>query len=348
MLDYKAIKQLAKENKQRINNYLVLSPQNDPFYAGSEAQRRDAEWVSKLYHDLLGSPEDVHIRRIHYSIVARGNVLKPNGMVYENTEKDWYYLENACKYARYLDLIPVSRFVDRRNPDPEINAKYWRNEDSILSELNVSDVVNRIVDGICPYNPQLTQAYHLELWCEKSTMNDILEPIASHYGANFITGMGELSITAVHGLIERVKRADRPARVFYISDFDPAGEAMPVSVSRKIEYYSRKYDDIPNIRLRQVVLTKEQCVEYKLPRTPIKDTDKRKDGFENRHGSGATELDALEALRPGELKKLITNELEQYFDSVAYYKVSNQNWEIRSVIRKQIREGISEMWITYP
>lgn len=343
MFNYALIKRLAKENNIKVNDLLVLAPQNDPFYTGSKAQIRDAEWIAGLYFDVLGAPRDVHIRRIHYSLVSRGDILKPNGAVYENTQRDWNYLENACKYARYLDLIPADDFVDRRNPDPEINAKYWQNEDHPLDKLDVYGVLDKIAYSIMPYNPQLSQAYHLEIWCEKSTMNDILMPLGNQFNANIVTGMGELSITAVDDCVKRVVTAERPARIFYISDFDPAGVNMPVSVARKLEYYSRKYDDIPNIRLKHLVLTKDQCVEYRLPRTPIKDTDKRKDGFEERHGEGATELDALEALRPGELRKLITEVLTPYFDKASYGKVVSENWNIRAALRSKLKTEIEQI-----
>jgi hypothetical protein len=63
-----------------------------------------------------------------------------------------------------------------------------------------------------------------------------------------------------------------------------------------------------------VVLTPEQCAHYKLPRTPLKDTDRRVAAFEERFGAGATELDALEALHPGELRRILVEHIERYFD----------------------------------
>jgi predicted nucleic acid-binding Zn ribbon protein len=62
------------------------------------------------------------------------------------------------------------------------------------------------------------------------------------------------------------------------------------------------------------VLTPEQCQQYRLPRTPIKDEETRKDVFEARFGEGATELDALEALHPGELQRLLEIEIARYYD----------------------------------
>jgi hypothetical protein len=66
--------------------------------------------------------------------------------------------------------------------------------------------------------------------------------------------------------------------------------------------------------VRPVVLTEDQCRHYRLPRTPIKDTDKRAGRFEARFGEGATELDALEALHPGELEAILVREIRRYYD----------------------------------
>ena len=88
---------------------------------------------------------------------------------------------------------------------------------------------------------------------------------------------------------------------------------MPVSVSRKIEHILRRdgHEDL-DIRLDPLVLTAEQVARYNLPRIPIKDSDARKDHFEARFGEGATELDALEAIHPGELARIVKARVEVY------------------------------------
>jgi hypothetical protein len=110
------------------------------------------------------------------------------------------------------------------------------------------------------------------------------------------------------------KASSRPARILYISDFDPAGVGMPVSVARKIEFLVRSDGEYLDVQVCPVVLTEEQCRHYRLPRTPIKDTDKRARRFEARFGEGATELDALESLHPGELEAILVREIRRYYD----------------------------------
>ena len=295
----------------------------------------------------------MHVRRIHYFLVSRADIKKPDGKPYENTAKDWDFLTAVAKWARYLGLVSVDNFIDRRNPEPHFGAFYWENQnvDEILANLNVGQIAEAVTGEILPYNPQHVLAYHLEIWAEKSTQNDILLPIARQYRANLVTGLGELSITAVNQLIQRIQQADKPARIFYISDFDPAGENMPVSISRKIEYLIRSISDLKNIKLKPLMLTKQQCIDYQLPRTPIKKDDRRKGSFEERHGDGATELDALEALHPGEMGKMLCHAINRYVDIESYNAVLSENSRIRQVVedalRKQLKDVLSDFSLGY-
>src|SRR5207244_12427132 len=102
-------------------------------------------------------------------------------------------------------------------------------------------------------------------------------------------------------------------RILYVSDFDPAGQSMPVAVARKIEYFVRTLGLDVDVRVFPVVLTLDQIQYYRLPRTPIKETERRRTGFESRHGEGAVELDALEALYPGELTSVLSQYIEEYY-----------------------------------
>ena len=238
----------------------------------------------------------------------------------------------------------IDNFVDRRNPDPHINAFYWANTD--VDEINIDSeqIAESIAETFYPYNPQHALAYHLEIWAEKSTQNDIILPLALRYRANVVTGLGELSITAVNQLVQRIQEAEKPVRIFYISDFDPAGEGMPISVARKIEYLSETSKDI---KLKPLMLTKEQCVEYDLPRTPIKESDKRKNGFETRHGAGATELDALEALHQGEMGDILRHEISPYVDAESYNAVIEENQRIQLAIKEALQERLEQVLSDY-
>ena len=218
-----------------MRDLLALSPAHDPFYVGSPSDQEKAKWIAEIY-EQMGKPEKCHIRRVHYWIVGRADVKKPDGALYENTDKDWEFLLEASAKARYLGLIPLDKIVDRRNPEVMRHVSYWKDENpqEELDKYTSNKIADMVAEKFYCFNPANVQAYHIEVWEEKSTMLDVTDPVCEMFGVNHQAGLGELSITAVWNLMTRVLEAKKPVRIFYISDFDPAGEGMPISVGRKI------------------------------------------------------------------------------------------------------------------
>jgi len=342
MIDYSLLKKLASAQGVAPAELLALAPQNDPFYVGAKGQLEKGKWFASIYQ-AMGSPQKCHIRRVHYWLVTTKAVPKLNGQPYQNTQNDWCILNLGAKYARYLGLVSIENIIDRRNPEPLIHAHHWQHQraSDIRDGIDEDNIIRSIVDQFVAFNPSKTQSHMIELWAEKSTMNDVLEPICRRYGLNLVTGLGELSITAVYLLAKRIIQSQKPVRIFYISDFDPAGESMPLAVSRKIEYFARNYHQLEqaDIKLIPLMLTSQQCKDYDLPRTPIKETEKRKDKFEDRHGIGATELDALEALHPGEMSRIITQAVEEYFDTNSWNAAIQKNRELQAYVRAYLVGG---------
>src|SRR5579859_1972450 len=339
-VDYQRIKQLAKAQGVSVNDLIVLAPQNDPFYTGTPNDWALGEWFANVWRQM--GETRAHIRRVHYYLVSLSSITFPNGKPYENTVECWDALNVASKAARYLQLVDAAAFNDQRTPEVML---YVRNVRSSDPEVWVYNSSYRL-DLKLPEFPQLpsysvsgyeaNQPYHTEIWCEKSTMNDILMPLCQRYGANLQIGKGEMSITAILALVHRLSEVGKPARILYVSDFDPAGQSVPVAVSRKIEYFVRTLGLDIDVRLFPVVLTLEQVQHYQLPRTPIKETERRRAGFEGRHGEGAVELDALEALYPGQLEQLLSGYLDTYYDATLEERVEEQ--------RQALRRQLSAIW----
>ena len=346
--------------KAKNSDLLALSPQNDPYGVFTDGRKEMGKWAYEVWESM--DRPTFHIRRMHYWIVS-SEVKKPNGKLYENTEKDWNYLANAVKYARYLGLIPVDVLEDRRNPDPIINVEYRKDECWIGDiDLSLSPEVELSTDGIygdihefadavakqavsnslINFHTENAQPYHLEVWCEKSTMNDVLTPVCGRYCANLVTGLGQMSLTQCYHLIKRTCIAGKPVRILYISDFDPAGTSMPRATARKIEWCIDHLDVSVDVRLKPIALTQNQCVRYQLPRTPIKDSDKAKSSFEKKYGEGATELDALEALHPGELGRLVADALDPFYDPDIGEELLSFEESLKSEIYNTVYDAIIE------
>ncbi|GHO52894.1 hypothetical protein [Ktedonobacter robiniae] len=337
-VDYQWIKQTAKAQGISVNDLIVLAPQNDPFYTGTPSDQALGQWFAQLWHHF--GYDRAHIRRIHYQIISQDPpIVLPNGKPYENTMECWDVLNLASKAARYLQLVDPAAFNDRRTPEVMLYASSETGDPrvGVYGSLYQSDTKLPDFPDLPRYSVsgfKGEQNYHLEVWCEKSTMNDVLAPLCQNYQANLQTGMGEMSITATLALVHRLQQANKPARILYVSDFDPAGQSMPVAVSRKIEYFVRTLGLDLDIRLFPVVLTLEQVQYYQLPRTPIKETERRRVGFEARHGEGAVELDALEALYPGTLQQVLAGYMESYYDTT----LGDRVWQQYEALTERLRE----------
>lgn len=329
---YQAIKDLAKEHNLNIKDLLVLAPQNDPFYAGSPTDCAQAHWFKNVW-DAAGYRSGVHLRRAHYWSVSQLALELHNGRPYENTDTCWKYTCQAAKMARYLGLVQVEAIADNKNPPPAVLTEYGGLE--LSYEIAIPDLSRPQVSLFGMGVPDI-QPYHLEVWVEKSTMNDVLEPVCERYEANLVTFEGEVSITACSDLVRRVQAAGKPARVFYISDFDPAGRSMPTATSRKVEWMRHHFGTEEHIKVQSIALTLEQVRTYRLPRTPIKDTEKRAGKFEDTFGSGAVELDALEALHPGVLASIVEEALDPFYSHEAAAEMREAHRTLRADVEAQV------------
>jgi hypothetical protein len=164
-----------------------------------------------------------------------------------NSEKDWDLLSTASVAAREAGLVDAGMFVDRRAGEP-VYLHIPHDEPSDPDVWVYGSEPTQPPGETAPvvaYTPRLhtfptwpryavepptiIEPYAIEIWAEKSTMNDILEPIARQQ--SFIPGVGELSLTHCDRLVKRVQQHQRATRILYISDFDPSGDGMPVSIA---------------------------------------------------------------------------------------------------------------------
>jgi len=352
-MDYKTIKAKARSMGLTRDDLLALAPRNDPFYCGTPTEKAMAAWFAKVWNNS-GFTSGVHLRRVHYRLVSNPDSKKHDGKPYENTDNSWSYICAAGKYARYLGLIDPFAFEDRRNPDPYLRNgalsysepgiyfdEAWDNWQLPTINTDLGSGVNWTIPnpGVYGYDYEGVndQLYNLEVWVEKTTLESDISLVCDQLGITYLAGPGFQSITRIIGMIRRAKTYGKPTVIFYISDFDPAGDAMPVAVARQVEYWANELEAKVNIKLHPIVLTREQVIKYDLPRIPIKSSDLRRKGFEDRRGEGAVELDALEALYPGEIARILKEAAEPYRDKTLYKRLydaeynatdqANEEWE---------------------
>ncbi len=380
------LKNEAENLGKEISDLVVLSKMNDPYWIGGKTQVKKAKWFEQIYNkyyldNYLPNKAKPHLRRIHYTIL---NLEKlPGGEIYR--DEHWNYLLEASRFARILGLVPLDGLIERRSREPhefllvedakrdirikEESPHLIENLNSLLN-LSMDDLFEPgfIIEGY-QYS-DFHQPYHIEVWAEKTTVDDILEPICKKLGVNLVTGFGYMSHSRIASLFERILKYQKPCILLYVSDFDEAGQNMPVQVSWLIYYYLnflpyhinseypyiKKYqeelkrisEEFP-IRLKPVVLTPDQIDRYNLPRvksiedenSDLKNASTRSKSKKNKpekFKKGKVELDALVALYPGELEKIIENEINKYRDPLLPQKIKKTKLKVEKEIQKVVEE----------
>jgi hypothetical protein len=149
---------------------------------------------------------------------------------------------------------------------------------------------------------------------------------------------GEISDTRIHQIAEDASNDGRPLVVFTLTDCDPAGWQMPVSIARKLQAFRDLKFPKLRFELVPVALTVEQVRELGLPSTPLKETEKRADRWREAFGVEQTEIDALATLRPDVLREILERAFDPYFDRTLEERVS----EARADWNGRAEETLSE------
>jgi hypothetical protein len=292
----------------------VLAAQNDPFRVDTPAGHRDGAWLAITARELGLGDRKIHLRGLHYMLLGRS---KPDGAAYANTESDWLWLSGtAGKAARWLRYLPFDQVVDQRNAAPEVRAFEepdpwpYLTVDVDIKVPAVRDLMPKV--GVADFEG--TQPYKLVLFGEKSSLADVLGPIANEHQADLYLPTGEISDTLLHQMAKVGAEDGRPMVVMCFSDADPAGWQMPISIARKLQAFTALHFPGLVFRVYRAALTPTQVGEYGLPSTPLKETEKRGDAWRAAMGIDQTEIDALASLRPDLLRSIARAALAPFFD----------------------------------
>jgi hypothetical protein len=297
-----------------MKDLTVLSAQRDPFRLDTPARHRDGQWLADAITDLGLTGRRIHLRGLHYAVLGR---TKPDGSPYTNTDDEWTWIsETAGKAARWLGYVPFEQIVDQRNDEPVIRVFDQPEPDAWLTvgvRVDIPDAADlmpeAVIEGFAGVQP-----YKLAIFGEKSSLTEVLAPLAEAYRADLYLPTGEISDTLLHRMATVGAADGRPMVVLCFSDSDPGGWQMPISIARKLQAFRVLLCPELDFEVHRVALTPDQVREYGLPYTPLKETERRGDSWRELMGVEQTEIDALASLRPDLLREIARDALDQFFD----------------------------------
>ena len=359
---------------------LFQSPGRDPLNKGTAADHAKAEWFAELWKRAVanrGDDDTIHIRGLHYVVVQLEEDVEPPTNCkwdrYRNTDTCYGYLADAGVCARVLNYVPLGGITDEKNtqnvvteyeghdtepsvnafdaPEPATAPTVPAVEDTATVTFDtVDEYINRAADriakravGSVSFDDALQQPYHVELWSEKA-LPAAVKRTAKRAGVNAIVeGEGHLSYRVAHDFVERVERAGKPAVVFYLTDFDPAGETMPGAMAAKVSWLDLADVLTHRVTLSRLAVTAEQVAEYDLPREPVEADaaayETLADDFQDRHDGGAVELSALEA-DLDTFRKIVRSGVRSVTDDTVQERNTDEKADLEDTVRERVADAL--------
>jgi hypothetical protein len=335
------LEQACIEAKCSANALTVLAVQNDPFRVDTPARHRDGQWLA-MQADRLGlGHRKIHLRGLHYMLLS-GEVAKPDGKPYANTEEDWTWLVmHAAKAARFLNYLPFHQIVDARNSEPVVNIREskpalppapWI---SIGLDVEVPDAID-IEPRVYVDRFRVDQPYRLVLYGEKTSLEEILSPVARDCHADVFLPAGEISDSMLYQMADAGAADGRPMVVLCFSDCDPSGWQMPISIGRKLQAFKALLFPDLEFQVRRVALMPEQVRQHGLPSTPLKATERRADKWQEAMGVAQTEIDALAALQPALLRRMARDAIKPFYDPTLAHRCATVQAEWRDACQEAV------------
>ncbi len=320
-----------------FDDLTVLDAKKDPYRLHTPAGYRNAEWFAEQFQRFNGAYGRVHLRGFHYELVAETGIYLPapiaghEGLIYESTDECWNWLyKTASIAARWLGFVPFSRIIDEKNDAPEVfKAEDWdvqvqRTDGEGIDLPRKNEIIPRFT---CPL--PVRQPYRIAFIGEKSSLRDVLRPIAQRIGADLLLPSGDCTITMIAEMAERAVIDGRPLAVLYFTDFDPSGYVMPASVARKLQAMRDLYLPTLNVQVYPDALSFEHVRALGLPSSPLKAKEKRADKWKAAWGREQTEIDALAALRPDALREIAEEAILPFYDRTLARRTqeAQEEWE---------------------
>jgi hypothetical protein len=329
--------QEAMEETGRTKEDLMVMSDNDQYRIDTAGRRGDAQWFAEQVERFVAPGRLIHVRGVFYACVA-APAVKPDGTAFVNDALHEKWLGETARHARWLGYVDFERLVDNKNDEP-----VWRDPPEEADPRAMALAYGLDIDGLNPDEIEirahlagfpLRQRYFLFFWGEKTSLEDVVAPLAKEFGAGLCITGGQISDTLLYRIAKAALDDGRRLILFTLSDCDPAGYwDMPTVIGRKLQALRDLLFPDLEYTLVPIGLSPDQARTLDLPSSPLKEGEKRGALWLETYGLEQTEIDALATLRPDALEEIIrTAVVGPYFDPDLAQKVKDakDDWEAKA------------------
>jgi hypothetical protein len=280
------------------------------------ATQYEMELRAKFLIDYAAKHHPVTVRQLYYAAEVAGvpGITKAEG--------DYNKIQQQVLKLRRAGRLPYGHIADMTR---------WMRKPTTFDNLE-----DLLWNASRSYRRSLWQDNkdYVEIWCEKDALAGVIVPVTEEYDVPLMVTRGFSSETFAFSAIEARENDTRDYYVYYLGDFDRAGQDAAKSLQEKL---FRFFDENNNIKPGQfaisfdvIAVTEQQVHEMGLStREPKRNTTAdRMWPYDF-----ACELDAID---PDTIRAIVRTAIEKH--------LPRHQWEIEKVIEQSEREFL-KAWI---
>lgn len=246
--------------------------------------RAEVEQLDQQIIDVLRADHPQSVRHVFYRMT---NPRLPEPV--EKTEQGYAQVQHRIAELRRNGRVPYSWITDATRRGYYVAT--YDDEADFLRTVSRSYRADLWRDA----------AVYCEVWCESRSIAGVIQDDCERLAVSLYPAGGFTSMTLAWQSAEYIRAyaAGRPAVIFYIGDYDPAGVLIDVDINQKlIEHIGGEV----LIDFRRIAITPQQIADHDLPTKPRKDSDRR--------ALYIRETVEAEAMPANVLRKLLSDNIE--------------------------------------
>jgi hypothetical protein len=186
---------------------------------------------------------------------------------------------------------------------------------------------------------------YVEIWCEKDALAGVIFPVTSMYDVPLMITRGFSSETFCFEAVEAWEPHEERNRthwVYYLGDFDRAGQDAARSLKEKLDRFSEERDVL--VIFEQIAVNEDQIERWQLPTREPKRKSPVDKQWPFKH---ACELDAIP---PDTLRELVQGEIERHLpaDQLAILQTAEESERTEIMRLVEAIKGTPEFYDASP
>ncbi|HWG75489.1 MAG TPA: hypothetical protein VN660_01710 [Steroidobacteraceae bacterium] len=250
-------------------------------------ERRTHERLEQLDSQILDVLSADHPQSVRHVFYRMTDPRLPEPV--EKSERGYRHVQDRCVKLRRSGRLPYGWITDATR------RGYYTH-----TYADAGDFLRRVA-GLYRGDLWSLSEWRCEVWVESRSIAGVIDRDCRELAVSLYPAGGFSSITLAYEAAQMLNRTEdeRPLRILYIGDWDPAGVLIDVALERELR---KHLDTTIDLDFRRLAITEAQIMELDLPTKPRKNGDRRA-----LHVASTVEAEAMPARH---MRNLLRTEIE--------------------------------------